>query len=82
MPNAVMFHDSFGKSMMPFLSESFGTVRYVDGQWVGSTDMDAIIAETRPDVVIEELVERNIRDISGLSQVRLHAMKDNGEEKG
>jgi len=82
MPNAVMFHDSFGDLMMPLLSESFGTVRYVHGPWVGTTDINSIIAETRPDVVIEELVERNIRDISGLSSVRRLALKDNGGEKG
>jgi alginate O-acetyltransferase complex protein AlgJ len=56
LPRAVMFHDSFGSALMPFLSEHFRRIAYV---WKYALDQDVVERE-HPDVVIHELVERNL----------------------
>lgn len=59
LPRAVMFHDSFGVSLIPFLSERFARIIY----WSGSGDWrrnfdPALVERERPDVVIQEIAER------------------------
>ncbi|MDQ7832117.1 MAG: hypothetical protein RDU30_10310 [Desulfovibrionaceae bacterium] len=62
LPRAVIFRDSFGQDLLPFLSEHFSRVVY---QWpFPSTaqaprrfDRELILAE-KPDVVVDEIVER------------------------
>ena len=56
----VMFHDSFGEGLRPYLSEHFKRAVYI---WQNNLDGDlfkAIILKEKPDIVIEEIVERMI----------------------
>ncbi len=54
LPRAVMFRDSFTAHLAPFLSEGFQRIIYV---W--DYDFDhGLIERERPDVVIQEMVER------------------------
>ena len=55
-PRAVMFRDSFGSAMIPFLSEEFSRAVYL---WQYNVDPDVVIAE-RPDIVIQEWVGRRL----------------------
>ena len=56
LPRAVMLHDSFGRALIPFLSEHFRRILYVPGHDLAPR----IIERERPDIVIEELVERRL----------------------
>ena len=56
--NVFMFRDSYATSMIPYLSETFGNVRYIWTQnFVGN--IESIRAE-KPQIVISELVERSL----------------------
>jgi alginate O-acetyltransferase complex protein AlgJ len=55
-PRAVVFRDSFGSALIPFLSEEFSRVVYL---WQYNVDPDVVLAE-RPDVVIQEWVGRRL----------------------
>jgi alginate O-acetyltransferase complex protein AlgJ len=52
-PRVLVFRDSYFSAMLPFFAESFARVRYVLGPY-----RESIVAEEKPDIVIEELVER------------------------
>lgn len=54
-PRAVVFRDSFGSAMIPYLSEHFGRAVYA---WQPNIDLD-LIAQERPAVVIQEWVGRH-----------------------
>jgi len=56
VPRAVVFRDSFGEALMPWLSEHFQRAVYV---WSDEID-PAVIERERPDVVIQEFVERRL----------------------
>lgn len=56
LPRAVMFRDSFGTLLTPFLSEHFRRIVYA---WKYPLDRELIERE-RPDVVIHEIVERSL----------------------
>lgn len=62
--NIVFFHDSFFRRLRPFLSESFGNTIYFNHirfePWWWEQDMESIIEEYHPTIVIEEMVERTI----------------------
>jgi hypothetical protein len=58
LPHAVVFVDSFGERLEPWLSESFGRALYLTYQ-KRDFDMRAIRRE-HPDVVIQEWVERRL----------------------
>lgn len=55
-PRAVVFRDSFGSAMIPYLSEHFSRAMYV---WQNNFD-PALIEAERPDVVIQEWVGRHL----------------------
>ena len=55
-PRAVIFRDSFGSAMIPFLSEHFSRAVYV---WQNEFDPALVLAE-RPQVVIQEWVGRHL----------------------
>ena len=55
-PRAVVFRDSFGSALIPFLSEEFSRAVYL---WQYNVDPDVVMAE-RPDVVIQEWVGRRL----------------------
>lgn len=54
LPRCVMFGDSFGGNLLPYLKESFSTLVYIYGK---SFDRELIEAY-KPDVVLSEFVER------------------------
>jgi hypothetical protein len=54
---AVIFRDSFGTALRPFLGYSFRNLSYI---W-NARDFDpALVEEIQPDVVISEIAERNL----------------------
>ncbi len=55
-PRAVVFRDSFGSALIPFLSEHFSRAVYL---WQYNVEPDVISGE-RPDVVIQEWVGRRL----------------------
>lgn len=55
IPRAVVVHDSFGEQLRPFLSAHFGRVTYIWGPFPPE-----IITEEKPQIVIEEIVERRL----------------------
>ena len=59
LPRAVMFHDSFGRRLQPFLSEHFARIVYSSGpsDWRRNFD-PRLVERERPQVVIQEIVER------------------------
>jgi alginate O-acetyltransferase complex protein AlgJ len=54
LPSAVIYRDSMGIPLIPLLSENFSRVVYVESRHLDP----ALILSERPDVVIEEMVER------------------------
>src|SRR6266849_1698829 len=59
LPRAVMFHDSFGLSLQPFLAESFSRIVFSSGPTNWRRNFDAALVEReRPAVVIQEMAER------------------------
>lgn len=59
LPRAVMFHDSFGLSLQPFLGESFSRIVFSSGPTDWRRNFDAALVEReRPAVVIQEIAER------------------------
>jgi len=54
LPRAVMFRDSYGSFMLPFISETFSRVAVVSHRGL----MFDLIQHEKPDVVIHELCER------------------------
>lgn len=59
-PRALVFRDSFANALLPFLSNAFGYVHYTR-----AVPYDyALLDEDRPDIVILEIAERNLRDIT------------------
>jgi alginate O-acetyltransferase complex protein AlgJ len=67
LPRAVVFRDSFGNALIPYLSENFRRILYV---W--NRDVDPRVVEIeKPDVVIQEVVGRFLgRRPKTLSEVR------------
>jgi alginate O-acetyltransferase complex protein AlgJ len=55
-PRAVVFRDSFGSALIPFLSEELSRAVYL---WQYNVDPDVVLAE-RPDIVIQEWVGRRL----------------------
>lgn len=67
LPRAVMFHDSFGVSLRPFLSEHFARIVYSSGSGDWRRNFDAALVEReRPHVVIQEIAERLLVAPAGL----------------
>ena len=56
LPTALVYRDSMGIALVPLLSENFSRVVYVSDRRL----VPAQVERERPDVVIEELVERNL----------------------
>jgi alginate O-acetyltransferase complex protein AlgJ len=59
LPRVIMFHDSFGVSLQPFLEESFSRIVFSSGPTDWRRNFDAALVEReRPAVVIQEIAER------------------------
>ncbi len=56
LPTALVYRDSMGIPLVPLLSENFSRVVYVSDRRL----VPAQVERERPDVVIEQLVERNL----------------------
>ena len=56
----VMLHDSFGKWLRPFLPEHFQRSVFVWQHDLPISVFKAVVLKEKPDVVIEEIVERMI----------------------
>jgi alginate O-acetyltransferase complex protein AlgJ len=56
LPRAIVFRDSFGSRLVPFLSEHFSRVVYL---WQNDFDAD-IVEREHPDIVIQEIVGRHL----------------------
>lgn len=56
LPRAVMFRDSFGIALVPFISEHFQRIVYV---WQDHFDA-TIVEREKPAIVIQEMVERRL----------------------
>lgn len=57
-PRALIFHDSFFLSLKPFISENFREVVYLRKRY-DQNNITELIRYFHPDIVIEELVERD-----------------------
>lgn len=57
-PRAVMFCDSFGDELKPFLAEHFSRIVYVQGTSLMVAFDSGIVMREQPEVVIEEMAER------------------------
>ncbi len=60
LPRMLMFRDSFANNMIPYLSHCFSRSVYV---WEHSLALALIISE-RPDIVVDEIGERNLQPLS------------------
>lgn len=58
LPRAVIFRDSFGSKLAPFLSEHFSRAVYF---WQNDFESSVVLKE-HPDVVIQEIVGRHLYD--------------------
>jgi hypothetical protein len=59
LPTAVVYRDSMGIALMPLISENFRRI-----VWIVNRGFDpAIIDAERPDIVIQETVERGIDEM-------------------
>lgn len=56
---AIVYYDSFIEAMEPLVSASFGEVLYVRGSFE-QEPAELLIEEFKPDIVLEELVERDV----------------------
>ena len=50
--------DSFAEGMLPYLSRAFKTSYYAPAGLKKLSEIEAIVNETKPDVVVDELIER------------------------
>jgi hypothetical protein len=58
LPRAVMFRDSFGAQLVPFLAEHFRRIVFC---WQNAPAFDTdLITREKPDIVIQEIVERKL----------------------
>lgn len=65
VPRAVIFHDSFGATLNPFLAEHFGRAVY---EWTWGFDT-SLVEREKPSVVINQLVERALmRDLEEMGE--------------
>ncbi|OGV58986.1 MAG: hypothetical protein A2283_23375 [Lentisphaerae bacterium RIFOXYA12_FULL_48_11] len=60
LPTAVVFHDSFGMALIPFLTPHFGRIVF---RGVGEEFDKALIDNVKPQLVVTILCERNLRGI-------------------
>lgn len=66
-PRVVMFGDSFSSALIPYISEDFSYARYILAPWTKETPIENIVIESKPDIVIEERVERLLNEMSKVS---------------
>jgi len=62
LPRLLVYRDSFFDALIPFLSEHFQYSSYQSQQCISSDKLLEMIDTVHPDIVIEEVVERFIKD--------------------
>jgi alginate O-acetyltransferase complex protein AlgJ len=64
LPTLLMFHDSFGaKYLNAYLSMNFSTSHFVHVESMSKYLTKEVIQQLEPDIIIIEIVERNLQDI-------------------
>ncbi len=61
LPRALIFRNSFANALVPFLSENFQFIQFYWQLWGPDTPINEMISQTKPNVVIEETVERLLK---------------------
>ncbi len=67
--SVLIIYDSFGRFLWPFMFNSFGTVYYVNHEFA---DIKDFIVKIRPDVLIDQRVERNLLPMLTTDRVLEH----------
>jgi len=64
LPRAIVFHDSFFNqdNIAHFFSQHFSMSLYISGRWYSLDQIDNLINNYRPHIVVEEMIERLIKD--------------------
>jgi len=57
----VVFRDSFFTALVPYVSESFNLSRFYWQSWDSQTQIEKIIKQYKPDIIIEEIAERFLK---------------------
>jgi alginate O-acetyltransferase complex protein AlgJ len=63
LPNAVVLGDSFSRYLVPYLSQSFGRSVFLHIWNSSLSSQDAAVEHERPDVVVDEVVERLLKSL-------------------
>jgi len=58
LPRALLFRDSFFTGVAPYLAEHMEHSAFYWQRWTADTPIVQMLAEHRPDLVVEEVVER------------------------
>jgi len=61
LPRVIVFRDSFFSSVAPFFAEHFQYSRYYWHPWITSTPIEEMISSQKPNIIIEEVVERYVK---------------------
>jgi len=61
LPKAIVFRDSFFTDMAPYFSEHFRYVKYYWQYWGVKTPVTEIINTYKPNIVVEEILERYLK---------------------
>jgi hypothetical protein len=61
LPRAIVFRDSFLSWVAPFLAEHFHYSRFYWNYWNPWVDIEEMVNTQKPDIVIEEVVERLVK---------------------
>ena len=64
LPRAVVFRDSFGSALIPYLAESFGRTEVYWGRWSPRPGKREWLLARDPDVVIDIVVQRHLHKLS------------------
>ena len=54
----LMIRDSFGLALMPYLDKTFAKNVFAHNRYNKRHELDRLVAEYKPDIMIEEMVER------------------------
>jgi len=62
LPRVIVYRDSFLVSVIPYLSEHFQYSRYFWQRWDAAVPIEKVVGKYKPDLVIEEVVERLLKN--------------------
>ncbi len=61
LPRALFFRDSFFSTVAPYVADHFSYSRYYWDYWNSTTPIEEMIRAQKPDIVVEEVVERAVK---------------------